>query len=112
MIHTRIDGNGAELARHFDEARHCSLEHQLTKFGSRRGCIAAHTFFREAAPPILPAIGARFGMIPVKVFQFELTDITLCLVHLYQFWKTMQHHGGLVFAGMAYTSPAAFTIGI
>jgi len=112
MIHTRTNGDRPELARHFDEACDGRLEHQRAKLGRRGGRVPADSLFREAAPPILPRVRARFGVIPVEVFQFGLTDVSLCLVHLHEFGEGVKHHGGLVFARVTYASPSALAVGI
>ena len=112
MIHARDDGNGAELARHFNKACDRGLEHQLPEFRRRRGGVAADTLFREAAPPILPAIGAGFGVIPIEIFQFELTDVARSFIHLHEFREAVQHHRGFIFAGMTHAAPTALAIGI
>src|SRR6266498_6166700 len=93
MIDAGLDGNRAELARHFDKARHGRFEHQVTELRSGNRCVATNSLFGETAPPSLPAIGARLGMIPVEVFQLELTDIPRRFVHLDKFGVTVQHHG-------------------
>ncbi len=68
MVYARLDGNGAEFTDHFDKARHRRFEHQFAELRSGRGRVATNPFLGEATPPILPAIGAGFGMIPVEVF--------------------------------------------
>src|SRR5688572_3952779 len=112
MIHTRPNGTSSELARHLDKARDRSFKHQMTELRSGGGRVAANAFFGEAAPPILPTIRARLGVIPVEVFQFELPDVARGFLHLHEFGIAVQHHGSLVFTGMGYTSPTAFAIGI
>ena len=68
MIYARFDWNGAELTHHFDKACDGRFEHELTELWRRSGRVTADSILREAAPPVLPAIGAGLGMIPVEIF--------------------------------------------
>ena len=66
VIHAIFDRQRAELADHFDEALDGRVKHQLAKLGRGSGRVAADAVFREAAPIVLPAVGARLRVIPMN----------------------------------------------
>ena len=50
-------------------------------------------------------------MVPVEIFQLELTDVTFGFVHLHEFGEGVQHHCCLEFPRMSHTSISAFVTG-